>query len=235
MKVWCIIFFLVLNQFSSFGSGEDEEKFYLNSVGHGNSQLIIYNKIGLLYDAGSKSGKIHCKFTKDEEDKNTEPLLFLTPKTDSSQEIQNNTEQGFPSLEMNDVNSSFNMSNFSMASTYSKGDSSTTVSEKYESNINIQITKHMLSYLFVIASHPDEDHYNLINENNFPNELPITFIIGGDIFGHKNCIKEQESKKPPLKKFLEFISSRKNSKLVFTYYMLDNTFSPHLQRMTILA
>jgi len=168
--------------------------FYIFDVGQGNCQLAVFEikkenskdektKIGIMYDCGSRSSKEHVKIHELKQnvsnaDQDGYHYIFKKKlKVQSSKERSNKDES--PSAEKG--YSGNNYKEMSQASS-SKG---TKTDDRKKSIVDeIQKIVNELEYLFIIFSHPDEDHINLLNNKAkvkiiLPKNLDVGVWYGG--------------------------------------------------------
>jgi len=179
------------------------DEFWIFNVGQGNCQSAVYEKerIGVLYDCGSSSLKTCTKFSnlyaKDYE------LFFLKKDKRWSQSKEaskpaplNVFREVIPSDDS--VSSSFSQDN--------KGD--------IEVALNSILSK--LSHIFIILSHPDKDHINLVNGKNIPDGISTILLCEGDWFGQKN--KGGNGLTKEVCTVLNFLKMRENTYIDFPFY-----------------
>ena len=73
-----------------------------------------------------------------------------------------------------------------------------------------------LKHLFIILSHPDKDHINLINADNIPDNIPITVLCEGNWFGQKNT--NEDGLTESVCDVLKFLKARENTWIDFPFY-----------------
>lgn len=206
-----LVFLLTFCCFLYNGTKVIADRFYIFDVGKGNCQLAIFEEenIGILYDCGSISGKKPAKFfsTITEEkwykiyQKQTEKreiptnFVFEEDLDSTDEELQNlKTEENSKS----DGNTSENK-NSQMSISF--------MDDNVKPSIGSDLTD--LNHLFIILSHPEQDHINLINSTTIPSEIPITVLCEGDWFGHNTA---------DVTKVLNFLKERSNTCIDFPFY-----------------
>lgn len=73
-----------------------------------------------------------------------------------------------------------------------------------------------LKHLFIILSHPDKDHINLINVDNIPDNISITVLCEGNWFEQKNT--NEDGLTESVCDVLNFLKTRKNTWIDFPFY-----------------
>ena len=188
------------------------DRFYIFDVGKGNCQLAIFEEegIGILYDCGSSSGKKPAKFLSTI----TEGSWYkIYQKQTENQDIPTHrvSEENLNSIdeELKDSESKEN-SKFDGNSTENE-DSPSMSTSFFDDNVKPSIVRHLssLNHLFIILSHPEQDHINLINLETIPQAIPIMVLCEGDWFGHNT--KE-------VKEVLNFLKERPNTCIDFPFY-----------------
>ncbi len=207
------------------------EEFYILPMGQGNAQLVIYaqgsEKIGVLYDLGSKSLQTHPKFMKRGKwDIKYKPILQkvesrfthinVTPKKGSSQI----DPSAFQSPEPSSIKVHTPQEPLTI-----NGKLSTTQQGSHKKNLELFIFDLLqdLSHLFIFISHSDEDHINYLNQKTIPDTVPLTILLCGDWFGNVGCDNEDTNITRNVKDVLKFLKARLQTKdastqFSFTYY-----------------
>ncbi|CAO5676013.1 MAG: hypothetical protein HEEMFOPI_01988 [Holosporales bacterium] len=188
----------------------------------GNAQLIIYNadqphqRIGVLYDMGSKSLQTHSKFTmkgdwyiRFKQKSNTEL------KTKGGGEVLVQQEQLATTPDGKNVGLSFD----TPGTTEQKVDGPQMGRLREGLHDFIKDLLKGLKYLFIFVSHTDIDHINKFNKDTIPQNVPITVFLCGDWFGDM-CSKFVDGDDPAtaVKNTLEFFLNRSNTNIEFPYY-----------------
>lgn len=196
------------------------EKFYIFDVGQGNSQLAIYNDIGILYDCGSMSKFVSNKVNELQTAENS--LLFPSKiSIEATHKLQEKTaskpyeEIGFGDLNIPELTEDRN-SHDTVSSTTGDRSAKLSVEEKIKKIINSAKLKHLIVFL----SHPDFDHYNML-VNALPDELPITVFLCGDWLGGDDVEQVNGSKSSQYThqiQILHKLSVRKNTWIELPYY-----------------
>ncbi len=168
------------------------EEFYILPMGQGNAQLVIYvqgaEKIGVLYDLGSKSLQTHPKFMNRGK---------WDQKYKSKQVIGKRSIQSFPSTP---TKNNLQITSNELQTPEPVTGGSSKVSEQawtidgklkpsqqktHKKNLELFIYDllHDLSHLFIFLSHSDQDHICYLNQNAIPDTVPLTILFCGDWFG----------------------------------------------------
>lgn len=206
--------FIFLSLFWSKLSCVYADEFWIINVGQGNCQLAIYEeeKIGILYDCGSSSQIVSSKilnFT------TAEYQLFISQKEatlnlateNKSEEKEEGTSENFLTKSMSEEEES----SFFSQSQHSKPEDASKI-ELFNFKDKLKTLKH----LFIILSHPDKDHINLINANTIPDEIPITVLCEGDWFSQKT--KNRDILTADVCNVLLFLKQRDKTHIVFPFY-----------------
>lgn len=200
-----LIFLLTFCCFLYNGTKVIADSFYIFDVGKGNCQLAIFEEegIGILYDCGTSSKKKPTKFisTIKEENwyqiyqKKTENREIPTHRV--SEENLDSTDEEPQNLE-SDENTSEN-ENSQMSTSF--------MNDNVKPSIGNNLTD--LNHLFIVLSHPDQDHINLINTGIIPQNIPITVLCEGNWFGRntKNVLN-----------VLNVLKTRPNTCIDFPFY-----------------
>lgn len=220
------------------------EKFYIFDVGQGNSQLAIYNDIGILYDCGSMSKYVSNKIN--ELQLYESSLLFPSKvRTEAAIKLKEKTSsQTYEEISFGDINISDLMekrdSNDTVSSTTGDRSTKDSVEDKIKKIINSAKLKHLIVFL----SHPDLDHYNML-VNVLPDDLPTTVFLCGDWLGGNDVEKVNGSNSGQYThqiQVLQKLSVRKNTWIELPYYWeytndpnenlknykdIINSFKPH--------
>lgn len=188
------------------------EEFYILPMGQGNGQLVIYQngseKVGVLYDLGSKSLQMHPKFSS---------------RGDWDQKFIAKSEiRKAPTEEKR--RRRINVDNFSSPQTKKSGDvdirarmplsTNAKVSASQRDSIETELQLFVrdrlkdLTHLFIFLSHSDEDHINFIARNIIPDEVPITIFLAGDWFGNIGCKKDETNVTRSIVNVLTFLKER---------------------------
>jgi hypothetical protein len=229
IEIKMLKYFLTTLFYLHFLYASEFEEFYIFPMGQGNSQLIVYHneteRIGVLYDLGSKSLQMHPKFApRGRWDKITKDLL---------KEKRSNKNKELKSVSI-PVNYKYMLSTPSKITESQEPVSlnaklSTPQREIVKSELQTFIKKELtdLKHLFIFLSHSDEDHINFINSKSIPNDVPITIFLAGDWFGNVGCAKNKTNITKAVKGVLAFLRERmqqnpENTYFNFPYY---NNFS----------
>lgn len=173
--------------------------FYIFDVGEGNCQLAVFEdeKIGIMYDCGSSSTRESIK-------------IFALKQNDYhyiSKKLQvTNISKVNPT---NEDKSPLIKESKRMSRNFIHGN-------RKIFHIQEVIAFHQLRYLFIILSHPDKDHINLINDETIPEGLSIMVLCGGDWLNHKSKGKVSPTK--DVCNVLKFLKKRKNTRVKFLFY-----------------
>ncbi len=152
-------------------------------MGQGNCQLAVYEKerIGILYDCGSSSWKTCTKLSALHAEKYE---LFFQKKDKAGSPNKTSGQPApldvFSILEEEGNTPEEILSDGSVGSSFSQDDKSDI------DDIDLNSILKKLNHVFIILSHPDRDHINLVNTENIPDGIPMTFLCEGDWFGQKN-------------------------------------------------
>lgn len=182
-------------------------------MGQGNCQLAVYEKerIGILYDCGRSSGKTCTKFSALHSEKYE---LFFQKKDKAGSPNQASNQpaplDAFSILEEESNTPEEILSDGSGGSSFSQDDKSDI------DNIDLNSILKKLDHVFIILSHPDRDHINLVNTENIPDGIPMTFLCEGDWFGQKN--KEGNGLTKDVCAVLKFLRARENTYIDFPLY-----------------
>ncbi len=218
-----IILFLFITLYRLCWATSSEE-FYILPMGQGNAQLIIYNadqsnqRIGFLYDMGSKSLQTHPKFTM----KSDRDIRFK-PKDETELNINEEDKEEVLALpeQLATTPDGKNVGRFF--------DTPGTTEQKVDSPQMRYVRKGLhdfikkllmdLKHLFIFVSHTDIDHINKFDDSAIPLDFPVTVFLCGDWFGDM-CSKSSVGEDPStaVKNTLEFFLKRSNTNIEFPYY-----------------
>ncbi len=212
-----------------------KDAFYIFNVGQGNSQLATYAEgleepFGVLYDCGSSAQTVSDKVLKFQAS-NKKKKSFLV-KNDFGRQLQQPAstttsmegtrdekvllkEEKLEELSNESLPSS--QGSFSNESKLEKRATSVTTSIKTELE--------KLKNLFVILSHPDKDHINLLEES-LPNHLNILFILCGNFF----IESDNEDIRTNVGNLFSFIAKRKSrgeTYVTLPYFWPSENISPY--------
>ncbi|OJX10447.1 MAG: hypothetical protein BGO77_02410 [Caedibacter sp. 37-49] len=207
---------------------ELKDAFYIFNVGQGNSQLAIYAEgleepFGVLYDCGTSAQTVSDKILKSQA-ANKKKKAFLVKNDFSRQPEQLVLSSGVAvsSSESKDKNIILEEKKQEEASHESLPSSQGSFSneakkEKRITSITTSIKSSLetIKNLFVILSHPDKDHINLLEES-LPNNLNVLFILCGNFFMES----ESEDLKTDVGNLFSFIEKRKRTSSKETYVTL---------------
>ncbi len=208
------------------------EKFYVFDVGQGNSQLAIYNNIGILYDCGSMSRYVFNKVQSLQSQEGT--LLFSSKKHTEALPIlkvkettQTYEEIGFGEINFDEISETRD-SHDTTSSTSGAREHKKSVENKIKEIIN----NANLSHLIVFISHPDSDHYNMLL-SVLPDNITTTVFLCGDWLGgddlEKSLIERAEPKYTKQIKFIQDLRSRPKTWIELPYYWQYRSDKNHLK------
>ncbi len=169
MKNYIILGIVTLKSLSIYG-----DVFWIFNVGQGNCQLAIFEEecVGFLYDCGSISLKSFSKIT----NLTTGDYKIFFHRKDEKLALSENVSKAAP---LDTVNNEMANKDFNSDSSFSQE----TKGEDIEFDL-ASILKD-LKHLFIILSHPDSDHINLINADNIPDNISITVLCEGNFGSDK--------------------------------------------------
>lgn len=207
-----------------------EEAFYIFDVGQGNSQLAIYfdqlgKPFGILYDCGSSAQTVNSKFLQLRSKSTIDELMvFFSKKREKTEVSAGEFDFGSSEEEESPIKKKGRASIDSTGSATSTTSTNTTTSVmsggaakvRPETSVSEQIKTALgqLQDLFVVLSHPDRDHINLLKES-VPEKLNVLFILSGDFFREsdgddkKEAEKADDKLKTDVKNLFQFIAARK--------------------------
>ena len=163
--------FILLYCSYNYGVGDC---FYIFDVGQGNCQLAIYEeeKIGILFDCGSSSAQRLVKFSKLQKSNYTSIFERNSRQSESPKKVISK-EQFFKENQTRNGESED-----SLSQTWTDSHPARNLT-----SLSDLIKSYELKYLFIILSHPDKDHINLINSKLLSNlSLPVMALLEGDWF-----------------------------------------------------
>jgi hypothetical protein len=207
----------------NIASKEDiKDVFYIFNVGQGNSQLAIYSEdleepFGVLYDCGSSAENVHPKIAKARSSRVYNTIL-------SKKEIEEGNSLDFGisnfnvsllpiSLETSDKKSSQISSRTSSGNISYSGERIDLID--VSNFIKETLEDHYIKYLFVILSHPDKDHINLI-PSVIPEGVKSLFLLGGDFLQESDSANSKL--KQDIQKLFKFFKERNNSEFSLPYF-----------------
>ncbi len=208
MKSYIVSCLIILTNLSVFC-----DEFWIFNVGQGNCQLAVYEKerIGILYDCGSSSWKTCTKLSALHAEKYE---LFFQKKDKAGSPNKTSGQPApldvFSILEEEGNTPEEILSDGSVGSFFSQDDKSDI------DDIDLNSILKKLNHVFIILSHPDRDHINLVNTENIPDGIPMTFLCEGDWFGQKN--KKGDRLTEDVCAVLNFLRSRANTYIDFPFY-----------------
>ncbi len=229
--------FLAFVIFQQLQANESEE-LYILPMGQGNSQLVIYSngtdKIGVLYDLGSKSLQMHPKFIKRSSWKQRYKIKksklrhqrgvasCLSPVKRKHPNIQQTAFQTPTSKTNCVINPQTPMTVNSKLSKKQQ--------KQVKENLEFFILDLLqdLSHLFIFLSHSDEDHINYLNHKIIPSKLPLTILLCGDWFGDVGCRHNSNNMTKNVGAVLNFLKERLQqnpSRIEFNFPYYRNHFS----------
>lgn len=195
--------------------------FYIFDVGQGNCQLAVFEdeKIGIMYDCGSSSVQEAAKISalKNEEwDLESEQQInkdeLLSEKGTDTNKISKERQN------CKRMSGNFNQQKIPPEKTNKKSEP---VRKKMGGHIQKIIADHELNYLFIIFSHPDEDHINLIPHilENLEISGKVWVLCEGDWFCKEQDNEEKDKKTKKGKTWvLEVLRKKENTRIEFPFY-----------------
>ncbi|MBN9344502.1 MAG: hypothetical protein BGO76_04505 [Caedibacter sp. 38-128] len=205
-----------------------KDAFYIFNVGQGNSQLALYAEgldepFGVLYDCGTSAQTVSDKILKFQSANKKKKAFLIRTNLDSQLEnpalpssaataTSETKKQETPPIEEKHSTHSGGSSPSSQGSL-----SNEAKIEKRAISITTGIRAELqkIKNLFVILSHPDKDHINLLEES-LPNNLNILFILCGNFFMES----ESDDLKTDVGNLFSFIEKRKKTSNKETYVTL---------------
>ena len=214
-----LVFLLSFCCFLYNGTKVIADSFYIFDVGQGNCQLAIFEEegIGILYDCGSSCGKKPIKFIPIIKEEN---WIQIYQKKTENREIPTHrvSEENLNSIDEESKDSESKENSKSDGNSTENEDSPSMSTSFFDDNVKPSIVRHLssLSHLFIILSHPEKDHINLINANTIPDEIPITVLCEGDWFSQKT--KNRDILTADVCNVLLFLKQRDKTHIVFPFY-----------------
>jgi len=202
---------------------DSEDVFYIFNVGQGNSQLAVYSEglkepVGVLYDCGSSAGNVHPKIAKARSSQGYN--IIISRK--ASEEENNNIDFGQEDLNTSLLPTSldsFSKKSAHMSSRTSSGNISYDAAREnlidVPKFIKETIEDHHIKFLFVILSHADRDHINLI-PSVIPEGVKSLFLLGGDFLQKSD--NDNGKLKQDIQELFKFFAKRNNSEFSLPYF-----------------
>lgn len=200
-----------------------KDVFYIFNVGQGNSQLAIYSEglkepFGVLYDCGSSAENVHPKISKARSSQGYNIIISRKEPEEENDNIDfNEGDFNISSLPISLESSS--KRSIHMSSRTSSGN----ISYDAERETLIDVSKliketiedYHIKYLFVILSHPDKDHINLVS-SVIPEGIKSLLLLCGDF------LQESDSASGKLKQdaqsLFKFIKEKGDCKFSLPYF-----------------
>ncbi|MBN9413092.1 MAG: hypothetical protein J0H12_04130 [Candidatus Paracaedimonas acanthamoebae] len=205
-----------------------KDAFYIFNVGQGNSQLAIYAEgleepFGVLYDCGTSAQTVSDKILKFQSaNKKKKPFLVRKNLGSQPEELVLSGNTAISTAEAKDKETPPIEEKHSPHSGGSSPSSQGSLSneakiEKRTTSITTGIRAELqkIKNLFVILSHPDKDHINLLEES-LPNTLNVLFILCGNFFMES----ESDDLKTDVGNLFSCIEKRKRTSSRETYVTL---------------
>lgn len=167
---WLGNLFVLFCCLRNYGAGDC---FYIFDVGQGNCQLGIYEeeKIGILFDCGTSSTKGHVKFS----ELQRSDCISIFEKKSSQERFP---REVVPLEQLLKESQTMEEDPESLSQT-----SAVQCVERNLRSLSDLINSYDLKYLFIILSHPDKDHINLISSDLLSSLSPSVMILSeGDWF-----------------------------------------------------
>jgi len=203
-----------------------KDSFYIFNVGQGNSQLAMYvegpgEAFAVLYDGGTSAETVNSKVLKIQSS-NKESKPFLMKKTELSQpskpSVPDSLKLPLATLLEEKASPEHTTNMESTEGSLESSDNSFSNDADTENpenpiTLNIKNTLKTVKNLFVVLSHPDKDHINLIKDS-LSTTINVLFILCGNFFAEN----DKEDLKKDIKELFSFISTRMRSHPAKTHF-----------------